>query len=86
VQANDKAKDPWVFVFYGDSTVEALRGTYLGNSWTMFSQGPGFWKTEMEHIPSGLLGIAGMTSIIRPQHDALHDPSEQISTMSQEKR
>ncbi len=64
-QANDKASNPWVVTFYGDSTVEALRGTYLGSSWTMFRQGPGYWKEEMGHIPSGLLGIAGAEHTIK---------------------
>jgi hypothetical protein len=61
-QDYEKAGTRWQFLFYGDSAVEGLRGTYLGNSWTLFGKGPTFWKMYFHSYVSAPLGIAGTIS------------------------
>jgi hypothetical protein len=47
------------FAMYGDTAVEALRGTFLGNAWTNFEEGPISWSYFFSHYAAASFGVAG---------------------------
>eukprot|EP00884_Botryococcus_braunii_P011881 jgi/Botrbrau1/20694/Bobra.0058s0024.2 len=60
VQVADTNKAAFDIIFYGDSIIEAWRGTYLGNTWKLFESSPQHWKKAFESkYHAAAFGIAG---------------------------
>lgn len=55
----EEAGNPWQFVFYGDATVEALRGSSVTSSRSLSDQGATFWDAYFQSLKAAWFGIAG---------------------------
>lgn len=62
LQIMEEAGNLWQFVFYGDATVEALRGTSVNSSTSHLDEAARFWNTYLQSLKAGWFGITGECS------------------------